>query len=971
MKVVTAVAGILFCTVSVHGQAEDPNQILYQGRVINQNGEPIEGACIDIYDCPQNDYLPRKVTHVGHIATNAEGRFSFSRFKRAFDQIEYSTAFVQADGYALQPENYSIWKGYKEIVLSNQTASLGGQVVDSRQLPIEGAVVSAFLSASLAITGVPALSCETDAQGHFVISGLPVTACAEFHIAKPGYAESYTFRTDDYWPEHQYAAGLQDILLCLKKEAGLSGQLLRSDTRLPLAQQTVSAVRYQGKGASLYTHSVQIGLVTAPRTYTRNDSITLETDSQGRFSIDHLVPGRYTVFHHNFMTGLFTPRTTVDVEEGRQTEIVIESVPGEPVAIQAAPDGHAPLPADLKVFLKRQAAEGEPAYEAFWKQPAQDGPDEDGRFHFIVLPGLYEAGVSCKTMEMAGNDPVFQVPASTYPALSLAAKNASAQPALQGVCLNSDGSPVEGARVYLLSDPNHVVVTGWDGCFTLTPRLDYCKHNFQWKSKRGRARYGINPTMNSSKLSAEYGLFPEDSETDWLGEDAYLMAISHDDSEVTMQLFYRHRDLQQGRKALKLVMAPACQITGQAIDGNGHPVSGAGVSVFMSSHSFQPESLYARTETDEAGRFSVSGLLMKTNYIVVLTTDAGLCQVKHFSAGLVQHGSEDVELLWTQAAGSVDMGTFLMDPTTYEVSGIVTNPWGRPISKARLTLNAPSQGIEFDAFLSRDDGTFVYDGLFAGTVELVGRAGDKGYARFSAAAGTRDIRLIIDKTIPSDQVGQALVPSAAVELSFLHAETREPVTLPEAFVEVQPENGNKFQIHLTDDGSARFLVGPGKITVKLGGVNEVYKPCSRTFDADLYQTCRFEFAVELTESRKILSEAATVIYPEMYSETTGTWNLRPRKEMDFHGILRVTVIDRQTEEAIANAEVLVSFDKGTGRCVGQTDTRGQIVFAVCENIFDPKIVSVTADGYTPCQPQEAVYADTRYPQEFTVEMERP
>lgn len=541
---------------------------------------------------------------------------------------------------------------------------------------------------------------------------------------------------------------------------------------------------------------------------------------------------------------------------------------------------------------------------------------------------------------------------------------------LEGTCTDTKGEPVVHARIYLLTDPNNVVYTDSEGRFTLKPRLEECKKNIWWRYLKNKERYETNPSWGAIRLAERYGPSYQNPETDWLGIEAYLVAISEDGSMAALKQFPMYRNLQQVQRSLTLMLKPAYRITGQAILGADLPAAGVEVNVVLGGDSFDPESNYLSGITNEQGYFSFSGLVEKKNYIVTLVSPNGGYHVKHFSSGSTAHGNTLVEHFYSKDSGTFDMGLFPMNTETFEISGIVTDLFGHPVSDAKLTLNAPSQGIEYTEIFTKEDGRFVYDGLLSGPVDLTCHAGEDGYARFGTKAGTKDIRFIIDKKIPERNLGETLVPSAAVELAFIDGDTGKPVILPSANVKIQHGYGNSFNVSLNDKGIARCLIPPGKIQVKLDGTGQTYKPYEKDFVADLYEAYRFECKVNQTESQQILNSANAVVYPETYSKETETWNLRPREESDRNGILRVKVIDRQTEEPLLNAAVLVLFDKGQGRYLGYTDPVGNVVFAICENGFDPRIASITVPGYLTSQPQEEVHADSRYPQEFTVKMER-
>lgn len=960
MKTVFVLLSVLVGTVAVYAQQGDPNEIILRGRVLNDQGKPVSGAQIEIYDFPEKKYVPYSANHAGTVTTNTEGVYVFSRSRGFLDSIYSTIAIIHADGYAIHCFDYTEVKKESPVILSPKRGSISGQVVDSQGQPISDVAVSVFMKKAIDIltTDIPLFTRQTNAEGRFTFDDLSLADNVEFYAIKKGYAGTYTFRTDEDLRGCTYSIGRRDVRLVLKREASFAGQLIRTDSGLPLAGETISVHRHQGaNGIPLYMRDAG-GEITVYRSLSPKDICTLQTDEQGQFFADAMVPGVYTVFHHNYLEGLFSPKLKITVEEGQHLEFRIEAVAGVDVTIKGSMEDGAIPGQDVLVAMKQQKTDDLADYLAFWKIGETARCNSQGQFQFNVLAGCYEVSCISKTAELTVENPVIQVPSATYPELIFKYKQEQPQPqGIRGLCMDSEGSPLANVKVYLLSDPNHAVYTDSQGGFVLQPSREECKKNVMWKYLDNKQRHETNPSLTALRLEAEYGPFFQDSDTDWLSMDAYLVAEGA--GAVALHQFYSHRDVFRipGPEPVTLILKPAYHIIGRAVAAENRPVPGALVEVFMAGYHFDPERRYKETITDEKGTFSVQGLVMNTNYMVRLTTPEGVCCVKHFSSGLRKNGNKGVELYYAKEAGLVDMGDFSLNPELFEVSGVVTNLLGRPVSNARLTLNAPAQDIKLAAVTTGKDGLFSFSGIFAGPVELRCNAGEKGYEFFETTAGTKHIRIIIDKGLSEEHLGETLIPSAAIELSFIDKHTRDPIILPSAYVYITQENGNSFYVHLNSEGKARFLMNPGRVQFALYGMDDAYQSLKKEFVTELYQAYAFQYEVETTEKQKVIAATGPVVYPEVFSEAGNTWNMKiPRGSGYVRRLLEVSVRDVATGMPVPGAEILISFTidtNGKGRFLGKTNDSGKVSFVV-DTIVNCTLTSVAAPGYIEKHPETKI-----------------
>jgi len=961
-SVTMLMAGILIVTAAVFAQDDNSNTIVFQGKVVSEMGTPVVGAQIDIYDLLQQmQHVPYPMQHAGTATTDDQGRYSFSRNSQYFEEhVVFTVGIIQAKGYAVHRFYYPDAKMNSPIVLSSKIAAISGQVVDSQGQPVADATVAAFLSRSnrLATVDIPALKRQTDSEGRFTFDAFEVNSKMDFFVKKEGYADLYTFRTDGSWPEGTFSVGQQDVRLQLLKKASLAGKMIRRDTGQAIAGETLSIRRHQGTGnTSLYSYNIISGKITPFGSYSPHDTQTFQTDAEGCFSLDFLTPGTYTLFHHNFLKGLFSPQINVTLIEEGHRDIMFEVEAGVSVTLKGAMEDGSLPGQDVGIRLKRQASENDIKYLAFWDLGNSEKADAQGRFHFSVLPGRYEVSVSPKTMKLAEDYPVIEVPAANYPSLLFMEEKIEPPFAgVKGICINPEGLPVANAKVYLLSDPEQVVTTDAEGHFALETRPEKCKERVMWKYMENKERYETNPSLFELRLAQEFGPSYQNPDTDWMNIAAYLIAESSEG--VALHQFRTHRIILNPVDPVQvtLTLRPGCSISGRAVTIDQQPVEGAKFEVIMTDEHFRREVHYKQTVSDVNGDFTVSGLAMKNNYQVLVTTGEGAVHMKHFSAALTQHSvAKGVTHVFTRETGLSNMEHFVMDTTTYSVSGVVVNHLGLPIENALVLLSAPAQGLNNISYYTEKGGRFEFEGLLAGPVQLECKSGGSGYRTIATSAGARDIRIVIEKGVAAEDIGEKPVPGAAVEMTFVDAATGEPLMLPEAYIGINQENGNSFTMPLDDKGSTRFMVNPGEVQFDFYDSSEHYESLKKKFNAAVYEVYRFRHEVSMTDTQKARVEAGPVVYPEVLSETDKVWNLKTSSgSSTSHKLLEILVKDQEMNAPVCGAEVLISFRNGQGRFIGTTNEKGKIMFAVFDDIIDCVMTSIRCPGYIESIPNRKI-----------------
>ncbi len=174
---------------------------------------------------------------------------------------------------------------------------------------------------------------------------------------------------------------------------------------------------------------------------------------------------------------------------------------------------------------------------------------------------------------------------------------------------------------------------------------------------------------------------------------------------------------------------PGGGITGVVVDAaSGEPL--AGVAVYATGADEAGESMLelamrraAAARTDASGAFHLHNLRGGSHCVVAGGSDV-------LAGGGTRHAIVKSGALLVPDGASVDVGTLRL-PAGARIEGIVTDADGRPLAGASLFLRDPATGAyleEWTAASSSDSGTFEYDGVPAGTWDVVCRAPGRAVA---------------------------------------------------------------------------------------------------------------------------------------------------------------------------------------------------------------------------------------------------
>lgn len=271
------VVSIFLCICGIN-IAQEAKKMTCTGKVVDSDGQHIEGVKVALYlYTRQINSFSYGINPTEQLTTKADGGFSFSV---PADSDNYINGYVvaQREGLAIGWSRWDMRKGGVELEIElSEPNVLAGAVVDENGKPVPAARVSIYMlligegenKQYLSRPFTPTLlSTETDVDGKFKFTNLPLGTTADLMVEKTGFANMNTWTTS---ARLTYAVGQKDIKLVLPVEARIEGVVVEKETGKPA----------NGIKLILKDH--------------RNHWIQDAFNSQdgGTFSINSLNPGKY------------------------------------------------------------------------------------------------------------------------------------------------------------------------------------------------------------------------------------------------------------------------------------------------------------------------------------------------------------------------------------------------------------------------------------------------------------------------------------------------------------------------------------------------------------------------------------------------------------------------------------------------------------------------------------------------------
>ncbi len=265
-------------------------KLTFSGRVVDSEGVPVGDAEI-LYSVKYDASEP--VTR-----SAADGTFRFESPRLELEEWEYGAIIATHPDYALGWRNIQLQNTADVEIRLEAPGIISGRIVDTSDAPIQGAEVRIQLlfagipapigrESNLSMNVIPISPVMSDADGEFVLSGLPQSATANLLIQGQEYAKEIHPRVP---------VGTEGLEFRLKREARIEGRLSYADTGAPVKSATVALSGIQP------SH----GWAQA------------SVDESGNYLLKNIAPGIYNVYLEKAPEGWTTvAQKLVKVVEGQ------------------------------------------------------------------------------------------------------------------------------------------------------------------------------------------------------------------------------------------------------------------------------------------------------------------------------------------------------------------------------------------------------------------------------------------------------------------------------------------------------------------------------------------------------------------------------------------------------------------------------------------------------------------------------
>ena len=209
-------------------------KLTYSGRVVDSDGKPVVDAEI-LYSVKYN---PSESV----AQTAADGTFRFESPRLELTEWERVSIIATHADYALGWRNLQL-QNTSDLEIQLETPEvISGRILDEDGAPIQDAVarIQVLFSGNPALLGresslsrdvIPISPATTNADGEFVLRGIPLGAATNLEIQGPEYAKEMHFKV---------SAGTKGLEFRLKREGRIEGRLSYTETGAPVKDATVA-----------------------------------------------------------------------------------------------------------------------------------------------------------------------------------------------------------------------------------------------------------------------------------------------------------------------------------------------------------------------------------------------------------------------------------------------------------------------------------------------------------------------------------------------------------------------------------------------------------------------------------------------------------------------------------------------------------------------------------------------------------
>jgi len=432
-------------------------QVTFEGKVIDDNGNPIDGAKAELYDFRYGD-LEYSYNLEGIIeqTSDAKGVFTFNQ-EFPGDNYSYKIIVVKKDGYAIDSFNWDAGnrnaRNKGEFKLSTPMA-IRGTIVDESDIPIADSSVSILMMRigepddwhELNINVASKLfKTTTDENGKFTFTNLPSNTAVAFLVQKEGRATISSYVPGTPASEHlKYSPGQENIKIVQPEESKIEGIAIDTSSGKPLAE-----IPLMLRGMN---NNQVIG------------QDIIKTDENGKFIISGICAGTYNIIcvppRIETADWLSQP-SNFKLETGQTVQnMKVELIKGGLLDVLVTESGTNKFIEGATVIV----------YNSQRTRSFAKKTDKEGIARIRLLPGVYELGQvfgSGYSIFIAQNILTIEQGSTKRQEVEL-----SPTPTASGVVHDENGKPIEGVVFKVLPGFSDEAVSDENGKFEISWEID-------------------------------------------------------------------------------------------------------------------------------------------------------------------------------------------------------------------------------------------------------------------------------------------------------------------------------------------------------------------------------------------------------------------------------------------------------------------------------------------------------------------
>jgi protocatechuate 3,4-dioxygenase beta subunit len=398
------------------------------GKVLDAEGRPVAGAVIERHEYSRLPSASGEMEMRQRTTTDANGAFELGATRT------YTVLLARKPGLAPAWKQFTPGPGAEQRLILTAPTVLAGVVVDEADQPVAGAQVSVamaysetteegggrqfqYLSGQLARDSFTA---RTSADGRFRIVDFPTNATAELTVLAPGKARKPLDLPQYYSPDTMpFRAGQEDIRLVVEPAGSIEGRIIAEPGGPPLPK---ARLRLHADGPGVFG-MMQRGPVESEA----DDSFRIADVPAGSYRLD-------ATFGTNAVPDWVAEGVPVSVELGQVTRgVEIPATRGSLLAVTVLDRADRKPRAEVDVNAYREA----------FSAAAQSG--SDGVAWLRLPPGAFRVAAHAEGWQSEDTAATMEAGQTNRVEIEL-----TPSPKITGVVRRPDGQPAAGLPVQIV-----------------------------------------------------------------------------------------------------------------------------------------------------------------------------------------------------------------------------------------------------------------------------------------------------------------------------------------------------------------------------------------------------------------------------------------------------------------------------------------------------------------------------------------